>query len=57
MFVHVFNQEVFDTLVERGLIPLKQDYPYIGMIDENTYVDFEDISKNSYEISDIMYFS
>lgn len=57
MFVHIFQKEVFDTLVERGLIPLKQDYPYIGMIDENTYVDFEDISKNSYEFSDIMYFS
>ena len=57
MFVHVFNQEVFDTLVERGLIPLKQDYPYIGMIDEDTYVDFDGISKNSYEFSDIMYFS
>ena len=57
MFVHIFQKEVFDTLVERGLIPLKQDYPYIGMIDENTYVDFDDISENHYEFSDIMYFS
>ena len=57
MFVHVFNQEVFDTLVERGLIPLKQDYPYIGMIDEDTYVDFDDVDSTEYEFSDIMYFS
>lgn len=57
MFVHIFQKEVFDTLVERGLIPLKQDYPYIGMIDEDTYVDFDGISENNYEFSDIMYFS
>ena len=57
MFVHIFQKEVFDTLVERGLIPLKQDYPYIGMIDEDTYVDFDDVDSTEYEFSDIMYFS
>ena len=58
MFVHVFNLQTFNKLKERGAIPLKQDcIPYIMLIEENTYVDFDGISKNSYEISDIMYFA
>ena len=57
MFIHVFNLQTFNKLKERGAIPLKQDcIPYIMLIEENTFVDFEDISENSYEFSDIMYF-
>ena len=58
MFVHVFNLQTFNKLKERGAIPLKQDcIPYIMLIEENTFVDFEDINKNHYEYSDTMYFS
>lgn len=58
MFVQVFNQQTFNKLKERGAIPLKQDcIPFIMLIEENTYVDFDDISENHYKFSDIMYFS
>ena len=57
LFIHVFNKQTFDKLQERGAIPLKVDcIPYIMLLEENTFVDFEDISTDYYKFSDVMYF-
>ena len=56
LFIHVINKQTFDKLQERGAIPLKIDcIPYIMLLDENTFVDFEDISTDYYKFSDVMY--
>lgn len=57
MFIHVFDKKTFEEFKSRGAIPLKKDsVPFIMLIEEDTKMSFEDISKDYYEISETMYF-
>lgn len=54
-FIHCNDEKVFKTLVENGFAPLKNDYPYVLLNDENIKFEFSSFN-DAIEFSDIMYF-
>ena len=52
-FIHCNNAEVFNKLIEMGLTPLKNDYPFVLLNEGN--INFEEFG-DAIEISDKMLF-
>lgn len=53
-FIHCYDEEIFNQLIEKGFTPLKNDYPFV-LLNEN---NFEDLIMfgDSIEFSDKMLF-
>ena len=52
-FIHCYDEEVFDKLIELGLTPLKNDYPFVLLKEGN--INFEEFG-DTIEFSDTMLF-
>lgn len=53
-FIHCYDEEVFNKLIEKGFTPLKNDYPYVLL---NEKVEFDlSIFGDTIEFSDKMLF-
>lgn len=53
-FIHCYDEEVFNKLIEKDFTPLKNDYPYVLL---NEKVEFDlSIFGDTIEFSDIMLF-
>jgi len=52
-FIHCYSEEIFNKLIELGLTPLKNDYPFVLLNEGN--VNFEEFG-DTIEFSDTMLF-
>ena len=53
-FIHCYDEEVFNKLIEKDFTPLKNDYPYV-LLNDKAKFDLS-IFGDTIEFSDIMLF-